>query len=33
MSPIQSYSVEVVEDDATTRIIGAAVAAEQALTR
>ena len=29
MSPIQSYSVEVVEDDHTTRVIGAAVAAEQ----
>jgi hypothetical protein len=30
MSPIQNYSVEVVEDDHLTRIIGAAVAAEQA---
>jgi len=29
MSPIQSYSVEVVDDDHTTRVIGAAVAAEQ----
>jgi glucokinase len=33
MSPIQSYSVEVVEDDHTTRVIGAAVAAEQAAER
>lgn len=33
MSPIQSYSVEVVEDDQTTRVIGAAVAAEQGITR
>jgi predicted NBD/HSP70 family sugar kinase len=30
MSPLQSYSVEVVEDDHLTRVIGAAVAAEQA---
>jgi predicted NBD/HSP70 family sugar kinase len=30
MSPIQSYSVEVVEDDHATRVIGSAVAAEQA---
>ena len=29
MSPIQSYSVEIVDDDHTTRVIGAAVAAEQ----
>jgi predicted NBD/HSP70 family sugar kinase len=33
MSPLQSYSVEVVDDDQTTRIIGAAIAAEQALNR
>jgi hypothetical protein len=33
MSPLQSYSVEVVEDDHLTRIIGAAVAAEQASER
>ena len=30
MSPLQSYSVEVVTDDAKTRVIGAAVSAEQA---
>jgi predicted NBD/HSP70 family sugar kinase len=30
MSPLQSYSVEIVEDDAETRVIGAAVSAEQA---
>jgi glucokinase len=30
MSPLQSYSVEVVSDDADTRVIGAAVTAEQA---
>ena len=30
MSPIQGYSVEIVEDLQTTRIIGAAVSAEQA---
>ncbi len=30
MSPLQSYSVEVVKDDAKTRVIGAAVSAEQA---
>ena len=30
MSPLQSYSVEVVTDDANTRVIGAAVCAEQA---
>ncbi|HEV2619910.1 MAG TPA: ROK family protein [Acidobacteriaceae bacterium] len=29
MSPLQSYSIEVVEDDAQTRVIGAAVSAEQ----
>jgi glucokinase len=30
MSPLQSYSVELVTDDAKTRVIGAAVSAEQA---
>ena len=30
MSPIQGYSIEIVEDDHATRIIGASVAAEQA---
>ena len=30
MSPLQSYSVEIVDDDHMTRVIGAAVAAEQA---
>jgi predicted NBD/HSP70 family sugar kinase len=29
MSPLQSYTLEVVEDDVQTRVIGAAVAAEQ----
>ncbi|HZQ41793.1 MAG TPA: ROK family protein [Acidobacteriaceae bacterium] len=33
MSPLQSYSVEVVDDDQTTRVVGAAVAAEQAVDR
>jgi glucokinase len=33
MSPLQSYSIEVVDDDQTTRVMGAAVAAEQALDR
>jgi predicted NBD/HSP70 family sugar kinase len=33
MSPLQSYSVEIVEDDAETRVIGAAVSAEQAAGR
>lgn len=33
MSPLQSYTVEVVTDDASTRLIGAAVAAEQAVAR
>ena len=33
MSPLQSYSIEIVEDDKETRVIGAAVSAEQALTR
>ena len=32
-SPLQAYSMEVVQDDAKTRIIGAAVAAEQAAVR
>jgi predicted NBD/HSP70 family sugar kinase len=29
MSPLQSYSLEVIEDDQETRVIGAAVSAEQ----
>jgi glucokinase len=33
MSPIQGYSVEIVDDDHTTRVIGAAVTAEQAAGR
>ena len=33
MSPLQSYALEVVTDDETTRVIGAAVAAEQAVGR
>jgi hypothetical protein len=33
MSPLQSYSVEIVEDNQTTRVVGAAVAAEQAVDR
>jgi len=33
MSPLQNYSVEVVEDDHLTRVLGTAVAAEQASTR
>jgi glucokinase len=33
MSPLQSYSIEVVKDDAETRVIGAAVSAEQAAGR
>jgi len=33
MSPLQSYSVEIVKDDAETRVIGSAVAAEQAANR
>jgi glucokinase len=33
MSPLQSYSLEIVEDDPRTRVIGAAVAAEQAASR
>jgi glucokinase len=31
MSPLQSYSIELVEDDQETRVIGAAVSAEQNL--
>jgi hypothetical protein len=33
MSPIPGYSIEIVEDDHTTRVIGAAVTAEQAAER
>lgn len=33
MSPLQSYSIEIVEDDQMTRVVGAAVAAEQAVDR
>lgn len=33
MSPLQSYSMEIVEDDHTLRVVGSAVAAEQALNR
>ena len=33
MSPLQSYTFEIVTDDAETRVIGAAVTAEQASTR
>ena len=33
MSPLQNYSLEVVDDDQATRVIGAAVAAEQAAAR
>jgi predicted NBD/HSP70 family sugar kinase len=33
MSPLQSYSVEIVSDDTQTRVIGAAVSAEQAVGR
>jgi len=29
MSPLQSYSIEIIQDDQATRIIGAAVSAEQ----
>lgn len=29
MSPLQSYSIEVVQDDADTRVIGSAAGAEQ----
>jgi predicted NBD/HSP70 family sugar kinase len=31
MSPLQSYSIEIVEDTVETRVLGAAIAAEQAL--
>ena len=33
LSPLLGYSFEIVEDDATTRVIGAAVSAEQAAAR
>jgi glucokinase len=33
MSPLQSYMLEIVEDDQATRVIGAAVAAEQFIGR
>jgi predicted NBD/HSP70 family sugar kinase len=33
MSPLQSYALEVVDDDETTRVVGAAVAAEQSVGR
>jgi len=33
MSPLQGYALEVVEDDRVTRVIGAAVAAEQSVGR
>jgi predicted NBD/HSP70 family sugar kinase len=33
MSPLQSYSIEIVSDDKETRVIGAAVSAEQAAAR
>jgi predicted NBD/HSP70 family sugar kinase len=33
MSPLQSYSIEIVGDDTATRVIGAAISAEQALGR
>ena len=33
MSPLQSYSVEIVDDDQMTRVVGAAIAAEQAANR
>jgi glucokinase len=33
MSPLQGYALEVVEDNHSTRVLGAAVAAEQALAR
>jgi glucokinase len=32
MSPLQGYTIEIVEDNAETRVLGAAVAAEQSLT-
>jgi len=33
MSPLQSYALEIVDDDQATRVLGAAVAAEQAAVR
>lgn len=33
MSPLQSYSLDIVEDDPNTRVIGAAVAAEQSAVK
>ena len=33
MSPLQRYSIEIVQDDTETRVIGAAVSAEQAAAR
>jgi predicted NBD/HSP70 family sugar kinase len=33
MSPLQSYSIQIVTDDHETRVIGAAVTAEQAAAR
>jgi hypothetical protein len=33
MSPLQSYTIEVVHDEPATRVIGSAVAAEQAAGR
>jgi glucokinase len=33
MSPLQGYSIEIIEDDAQTRVIGAAVSAEQRTSR
>jgi len=33
MSPLQSYSFEIVEDKPVTRVIGAAISAEQAVGR
>jgi hypothetical protein len=33
MSPLQSYQIEIVTDDAERRVIGAAVAAGQAAAR
>jgi hypothetical protein len=33
MSPLQSYTLEIIADSAETRVIGAAVAAEQASAR
>ncbi len=33
MSPLQSYTIQIVEDEAETRVVGSAVAAEQAAGR